>query len=275
MALAIALPADAGYFAAFDRHPFESEEDLKNFQTLFTADWLLQKSGLAVNRSATRAEIPADARQIVSQVFGYVLAASYVVLSYTHRIVDAASAADTALPMTVKATALLAGWIRWIAAAPWALDPDNNAHAAFSSDPQEFGNIAWMHNMLTPVMGTVFAVKGAGTDATDANDITAVTFTITGLIQEVFACVFAGLDAPNHPYGHAERIISFVPIAFKFLRLTRLVKASRGFSLAALLVADDLCWYTSAGCRIAQLMPPSDSRQGVSSSRLNAVPAFS
>ena len=111
MALAIALPADAVYFTAFDRHPFETDEDLANFQAAFTAEWLLQQSGLVPAGTTKRVEIPQETRQVFSQVLGSLLTASYVVLSYTHRIQDVASATEQPVQL-VRVVGVVAAWIR-------------------------------------------------------------------------------------------------------------------------------------------------------------------
>jgi hypothetical protein len=87
MALAIALPADALYFAAFERHPFETDADLANYQAAFTADWLLQESGLVGAGTLSGIEVPPEDRLVISQVLGIVLAVTYLVLSFAHPLI--------------------------------------------------------------------------------------------------------------------------------------------------------------------------------------------
>jgi hypothetical protein len=257
MALAIAIPAGAVYFTAFERHPFETDEDLENFKNAFKAEWLLQECGLLSTGTATRIEVSAEDREFTSYFLGSVLAASYVALSLTHRVLDAASKTPVKQEGLVRFIALVAGWIRWIAAVPWGLNPQNNVPARYSSDPQEFGNMAWMHNMLTPMMSSVMAL---GTEKTPG-DLVAVINSITGLIQHVFACVYAGMDAPNRKLAHAEAILSLFPITFKFLKITQLVTASKTISLWALIGLDAFCWPIAAGLRIGQMLPQADAHR--------------
>ena len=109
--------------------------------------------------------------------------------------------------------------------------------------------------MLTPVMGTAFALGSK-----PSNEVTAVTFTITGLIQEVFACVYTAMDAPHRREAHTEAIFSLFPVAFKFLRLKQVMTASKSISLWALVAVDALCFLIAARFRVGQMLAPGGAR---------------
>ena len=126
MALAIALPADAVYFTAFDRHPFETDDDLTTFQKEFTAEWLWQQSQLVAPGTALPAAMPPELRLAVSKFLGTTLAASYVTLGVMNEALDLIAAgpvnqgpnqgANQGPLSSFQAAAVVAGWTRWASA---------------------------------------------------------------------------------------------------------------------------------------------------------------
>jgi hypothetical protein len=251
--LAIALPADAMYFTAFDRHPFETVDELNAFKNAFTVEWVMEQSQLPAGTQKSGDLIPPETRRLFSRVLGCVLAGSYAVLDYTQRFQDVSSAAGAKVPV-VALLGLAAGWIRWASAVPWGINPNDNSKLAFSSDAQEFGNAAWAVYSLTPAIATAYYKEDK------SNEQTAIAFTVTGLIQVVFACVHAGLDASNSPEAHAEAITSMFPVLFKFLRHKRVMTATRGISLVALVALDALCFLLALRFRVGQLASPGGAR---------------
>jgi hypothetical protein len=68
------------------------------------------------------------------------------------------------------------------------------------------------------------------------------------------------LDAPNRRAAHTEAIFSLFPVAFKFLRLSQVMTATKGISLGALLVLDAFCWPIAARLRIGEMLAPAGAR---------------
>jgi hypothetical protein len=259
MALAIALPADAVYFTAFDRHPFETDDDLTTFQKEFTAEWLLQQSQLVPPGTALPTAMPPELRLAVSKFLGTTLAASYVTLGVMNEALDliAATPANQGPkgPLSsFQAAAVLAGWTRWASAVPWGINPNNNAGCSDSAGAQEFGNLAWILNMMGPLTSTVLYLGRIPGDAG------AVTLSVIGLIQVALAGRATALDPTGDQRPHAEAILSFIPTALKFLRLKPVMALTEDVSLAALVATDALCLSTSGGLRAWQTVSPAGAR---------------
>lgn len=258
ISLAMAIPATALYRQAYRRAPFESDEELIEFEHAWDANTLLRASGLrgesalGSQRALMRvARLGSDWSGLLPPKAAPVMAILGAVAPCFHAgfaaVTDARADIDRAAPLST--CSFVANVLAQAASCPWFY-----AAGTMGCGGERASYLNWTCANLGTALDLLYLV----TDDSISPDVQSVTSHLYGSIQLAMAVLAStGQAAP------ASGVLAVVPNSGRILRFSGIVAATQGVSLAVLASLDAICLpvaSAAATARIidgtARLMPP-------------------
>jgi len=131
-------------------------------------------------------------------------------------------------------------WTAQLFSIPWVA---GDGGAVGCTDDTRFGNFVWIYQFIGTGYDTVWyavtkAAKGDGVLARNGGDVGVIVDTAYGCSHLLLQFTWAGLNHFQDGPGVAQNLLGTLPEFLKFLRHTKVIAASEGWSLVGLVAAD-------------------------------------
>ncbi|MFN0105837.1 MAG: hypothetical protein ACKV2U_27590 [Bryobacteraceae bacterium] len=234
-ALIVSVPGTVLYKSIFNVAPFLDENSVTTFTNAFTAEWILEKTGLTPSRNL--ADPPLAVRTIVAQVAGVHYAAAYGVFAVLDAVMDVTPSA--AIPNAFTLAGLMCEWMIFMFSCPWAIDATNDVFVKCTdkitdltpTEKAEFSNMIWLCSAwIQPLVDSVVfcrtknLTRNSGTPGLLADIVISWGLLATVITQNAKGCYTTTSQA-------FQAYLSVLPGAMEFLKLPLIVTPTSGGSL--------------------------------------------
>jgi hypothetical protein len=238
ISLAMAIPATALYKQTYRRAPFESDEELTAFEHAWDANTLLRASGLrgesalGSQRALMRvARLGSNWTGLLPQKAAPVVAILGAVAPYFHAgfsaVTDALPASDRVEPLSI--CGFVSEVLGQAANCPWFY-----AAGAMGCSGDSASYLNWTYANLGVALELLYLVSGESLP----NDVQSVVSHLYGNVHLALS-VLASTGQPASDI--APSILALIPETGRILRLSGIVAATEGISLAVLASLDAVC----------------------------------
>jgi hypothetical protein len=250
LALLIAIPATPLYKVIEGVAPFPDDSSVTAFENSFTAQTMLQATGLG--GSTGRAMAAGDSGGILPPALATLTAVAGgiagTVYGWLSALLDAIPKESPPI-MSQVALCLESAW--QVFTFPWFY----TSGAPDCTTPDGTGKTMWIYQILGILLdaGFTYFEERIPENASDLGVWVSFAYAVGHLITGIVVCCATNQTS----YNQAVAIITVIPELLKIGRLTRIVAATKGISLIVVAVSDAVFFSIAAIMGIFQSIPPS------------------